>query len=63
MSHAGRKFNRPQKPKMKCKQPYNEQIQQTDVNIYSSAHKFTHPLQNILDINNFNKIRGIIKSV
>ncbi len=29
--------------------------------IYSCAHKFTHPLQNVHNVNNLNKIRGFIK--
>ncbi len=29
--------------------------------IYSCAHKFTRPLQNMQNVNSFNKIRGIVK--
>ncbi len=29
--------------------------------IYSCAHKFTHPLQNVHNVNNLNKIRGFIQ--
>ncbi len=29
--------------------------------IYNCAHKFTYPLQNVQNVNNYNKIRGIMK--
>ncbi len=31
------------------------------VQIYSCAHKFTYPLQNVQNVNNWNKIRWIMK--
>ncbi len=33
----------------------------THICIYSCAHKFTCPLQNMQNVNNFNKIRGMMK--
>ncbi len=52
----------PQKDRIMAKQKYREsaRFQVCTIYIYSCAHKFTYPLQNVQNVNNWNKIRGIM---